>query len=75
MMILSQDKLRVIAKKRGIKDYENISEDNLIKILSKPKTKINFSKKRIEDIRKDFNKSRYIFSRLKIKQIRKIFMT
>ena len=75
MMILSQDKLRVIAKKRGIKDYENISEDNLIKILSKPKTKINFSKKRIEDIRKDFNKSRYIFSRSKIKQIRKIFMT
>ena len=75
MMILSQDKLRVIAKKRGIKDYENTSEDNLIKILSKPKTKINFSKKRIEDIRKDFNKSRYIFSRLKIKQIRKIFMT
>ena len=74
-MILSQDKLRVIAKKRGIKDYENISEDNLIKILSKPKTKINFSKKRIEDIRKDFNKSRYIFSRSKIKQIRKIFMT
>ena len=71
MIILSLDELRVIAKKRGIKDYENKSEDDLIKILSEPKTKINFSKKRIEDIRKDFNKSRYIFSGSKIKQIRK----
>ena len=71
MIILSLDELRVIAKKRGIKDYENKSEDDLIKILSEPKTKINFSKKRIEDIRKDFNKSRHMFSGSKIKQIRK----
>ena len=61
MIILSLDKLKVIAKKRGIKDYENKSEDDLIKILSEPKTKINFPKKRIKNIRKDFNKSRHVF--------------
>ena len=71
MIILSLDELKVIAKKRGIKDYENKSEDDLIKILSEPKTKLNFSKKRIKDIRKDFNKSRHMFSGSKIKQIRK----
>ena len=71
MIILSLDELKLIARKRGIKDYENKSEDDLIKILSEPKTKINFSKKRIEDIRKDFNKSRHMFSGSKIKQIRK----
>ena len=43
----------------------------IIKILTEPKTKINFSKKRIKDIRKDFNKSRHMFSGSKIKQIRK----
>ena len=42
----------------------------LIKILSEPKTK-TFSKKKIKDIRKDFNKSRHIFSKSKIKQTRK----
>ena len=35
------------------------------------KTKTNFSKARIEEIRKEFNESRYKFSKLKIKQIRK----
>ena len=44
--------------------------------LSKPvkkgkKPKTNFSKARIEKIRKEFNESRYKFSKLKIKEIRK----
>ena len=71
MISLSLDELKLVAKNRGIKDYENKSEDDLIKILSKPKTKISLSKKKIEDIRKDVNKSRHIFSKSKIKQIRK----
>ena len=33
MIILSLDDLKAIAKNRGIKDYENRSEDDLIKIL------------------------------------------
>ena len=71
MINLSLDELKLIAKDRAIKDYENKSEDNLIKILSEPKRKISLSKKRIKDIRKDVNKSRHMFSRSKIKQISK----
>ena len=41
-----------------------------IKILDET-TKTSLSKKRIEDIRKDVNKSRRIHSKSKIKQIRK----
>ena len=71
-IILSPDEMKVIAKKkRGIKDYKNKSKDDLIKIHDKPKTKISLSKKRIEDLRKDVNKSRHIVSKSKIKQIRK----
>ena len=68
MISLSLNELK---KNRGIKDYKNKSEDDLIKILSEPKTKISLSKKRIEDIRKDVNKSRHVFSKSKIKQIEK----
>ena len=55
-----------------------MSEDELFIALtsSKPvkkgkKPKTNFSKARIEKIRKEFNESRYKFSKLKIKEIRK----
>ena len=71
MIILSLDELKVIAKKRDIKDYENKSEDDLIKILSEPRTKLKLSKKRIKDIREDFNELKHMFSGLRIKQIRK----
>ena len=70
MIILSLDNLKAIAKNRGIKDYENKSEDGLIKIHDET-TKTRLSKKRIKDIRKDVNKSRHMFSKSKIKQIRK----
>ena len=53
-------------------------EDKLLSALtsSKPvkkgkKPKTNFSKARIEKIRKEFNETRYRFSNLKIKKIRK----
>ena len=68
---LPLDELKLVPKNRGIKDYENKCEDDLIKILSEPKTKTTLSKKGIEDIRKDVNKSRRIFSKSKIKQFRK----
>ena len=44
MIILSLDEMKVIAKNRGIKDYKNKSGDDLIRILSEPKTKISLSK-------------------------------
>ena len=36
IIIQSLDELKLIAKDRGIKDYENKSEDDLMKILSEP---------------------------------------
>ena len=48
-----------------LKDYENKSEDDLIKII--------LSKKRIKDIEKKFNESRYKFSKSKINEIRRSF--
>ena len=63
MLNLSLDEMKLVAKNRGVKDYEKKSEDDLIKILSEPKTKTSLSKKKIRDIRKDFNKSRYRFSK------------
>ena len=56
MINLSLNELKLIAKIRSIKDYENKSED-LIKILREPnpKPKISLSKKKIKEIKKDFN--------------------
>ena len=55
-----------------------MSKDELLRSLtpSRPvkkgkKPKTNFSEARIEKIRKEFNESRYKFSKLKIKEIRK----
>ena len=77
MLNLSIKELEVIAKIRGIKGYKSMSEDELLSALhsSKPikkgkKQKTNFSKARIEKIRKEFNESRHKFSKLKIKEIR-----
>ena len=44
-------------------------EDDLIKILSKPKTKLKLSKKKIKDIKEDANKLRDRFLKPKIKKI------
>ena len=52
MISLSLNELKLVAKNRGIKDYENKSEDDLIKILSELKTKISVSKKKIKSIKK-----------------------
>ena len=78
-MDLSTKELKASAKIRGIKGYKSMSEDELLRDLtsSKPvkkgkKPKTNFSKARIEKIRKEFNESGYKFSKLKIKkEIRK----
>ena len=72
---LALNELKLVGKSRVIKGYKNKSEDDLRKILTKPKTKTSLFKKKIRDIRKDFNKSRYKLSKLKIKEIRKIFTT
>ena len=62
MINLSLNKLRLTAKRRNIKDFKNKSENDLIKILSEPKPKINFSKRKIKKIKKDFSELRCRFS-------------
>ena len=60
---LSLNELNLITKSRNIKDYKNKFENDLIKIPSEPKLKINLSKKKIKEIKKDFRELRYGFSK------------
>ena len=74
----------LLANKRNIKGYKSMSEDRLLSALKESeslkesekkfdskKTKINFSKSRIEKIRKEFNESRHKFSKSEINGIRR----
>ena len=67
------DELKLIAKNRNIEGYENKSEDDLIKILSEPKSRINISKKKLKEIEKDFRELRRKFSKEEIDKFRKSF--
>ena len=52
MMNLSLDELKLVAKIRDIKDYENKSKEDLIKILSEPKPKIKLTKRSLKKLEK-----------------------
>ena len=67
--ILGTEKL--IAKSRGVNDYKNKSEEDLIKILSKPKPKISLSKMKIKEIKREFSELRRIFSKSNINEFRR----
>ena len=73
MINLSLDQLKLVEKSRNIRDYENESKKDLIKVLSKPKPKVRINKKKFEEIRKDFNELRYKFSKKEIDKYRKAF--
>ena len=80
MINLSLDELKLIAQSRNISDYENKSENDLVKTLSKPKLKpkpkikIRINKKKLEEIRKDFYyKLRHKFSKKEADKYRKTF--
>ena len=73
MINLSLDELKLIAQSRNISDYENKSEKDLVKALSKPKPKIRINKKKLEEIRKYFNELRHKFSKKEIDKYRKAF--
>ena len=55
MINLSLNELKLIAESRNIMDYKNKSENDLVKILSEPKPKINLSTKKIKEIKKGFS--------------------
>ena len=65
--------LKLITKSRDIKDYKEKFEEDLIKILSKQKPKINLYKKEIKEIKKDFSELRHRFSKSKINEFRRSF--
>ena len=80
MQDLSRNKLEQIAKIRGIKDYKNISKENLLIALLKseqsitelPRSKDNNSK--IEEIKTFFNELRSRFSEEKLKKLEESFV-
>ena len=74
MINLSLDELRLIAQNRNIRDYENKSEKDLIKALGEPKLKIRITKKKLEEIRKDFNELRPKFSKKEVDKYAKSFL-
>ena len=55
MIHLSLNELKLIAKSRNIEDYKNKPENDLIKILSEPKPKINLSENKIKEIKRHFS--------------------
>ena len=73
MINLLLHELKLVAKNRNIRDYENKSEKDLIKVLSEPKPKMRVDKKKLEEIRKDFNELRHKFSKKEIDKCRKSF--
>ena len=62
----SKDIAELLAQKRGIRYYENMSNDKLLRAL---KASENKNKTRIENIREEIKK----FSRQELKEIKKIF--
>ena len=71
MTILSLKELKLITESKNIKDYKNKSENDLLKILDESKPKINLSKNKVKEIKKDFNKLRYGFSKSKTNEFRR----
>ena len=72
-LILSPEELKDIAElltqKRGIKDYENMSNDLFLDAL---KASESNNKTRIEKIREEIKKLQHKFSRWELKEIKKI---
>ena len=62
-----------MAQNKNIGDYENKSEKDFIKALSEPKPKIKINKKKLEEIKKDFNDLRHKFSEKEIDKCTKAF--
>ena len=75
MINLSSDELKLIAQSINISNYENKSQKDLVKALRKPKPKIKIriNKKKLEEIKKDFNELRHKFSKKEIDKYRKTF--
>ena len=61
MLNLSLNELKLVPKRRGIKDYKSMSKERLLSVLSESESvesKNSFDDERLKKIRKDFNKLR-----------------
>ena len=66
-----------MTKMRRIKGYKSMSKERLLRALSESELiekEKNLDNERLKKIRKDFNKSRYGFSKSKKKRLEKTFM-
>ena len=64
MQNLSLNKLKLVAKNRGIKGYKSMSEERLLSTLSElVESKYSFDDERLKKIRKDFNELSDRFSK------------
>ena len=76
MLNIPLDKLKAIAKIRGIKGYKTMSEEKLLNSLNELKSmkesEKNFDDARIETIKNDFSELRDRLYKPKIKDIRKV---
>ena len=70
MLSLSLKELKAVAKIRGIKGYESISKDNLLRALKSSE----LLKERIKEIREKLKYLKHKFSKSDIKRLEKIFM-
>ena len=72
MINLSLNKLKLVAKSRGIKDYKSMSKEELLSTLSESESvesatslgENSFDDERLKKITKDFNELRDRFSNL-----------
>ena len=68
MLNLSLNKLKLIAKSRGIKGYKSMSKERLLSFLNESESvkgsEKNFDDARIEKIKNDFNELRQKYLRL-----------
>ena len=72
MIKLPLNELKLVAQNRNI-SYENKSKKDSVKGLSEPKPKIRIYKKKLEEIRKDFDELRHKFSKKEADKYRKVF--
>ena len=61
MINLSLNELKLIVQSKNISNYKKKSEKDFIKALSKPKPKIRINKKKLKELREDFDEVRHNF--------------
>ena len=57
------NELKLIAENRNISDYENKSEEQLIKALRRPKPKLGIKNNNLKEIKEDFYNLKHRFSK------------